>query len=392
MRIDTVTTTAGRDPEQQHGIVNPPVYHASTVLFPTVAALKAAQAHRFDGVYYGRYGTPTTFALEEAIAALDGGHRTHAVSSGLAALTVSLMAFVRAGDHVLVADNVYEPTRRVANQLLGRFGVTATYYDPAIGGRIAELMQPRTRLVFAETPGSLTFEMCDLPAIAEAAHTQGAVVVADNTWATPYYFKPLAHGADVALMAATKYIGGHSDLMMGLITANEATVKQVQTTIADLGCASGPDDCYLALRGLRTLAVRMPRHMETGLRLARWLQARPEVARVLHPALPDDPGHTLWRRHFSGASGLFSVVLKPVDPAALTAMLDGMKLFGMGYSWGGYESLILWVDPTRSRTAVPWQAEGPLLRLHAGLEDPEDLIADLEAGFARLNAAAGASP
>ncbi|MBI3453149.1 MAG: cystathionine beta-lyase, partial [Rhodospirillales bacterium] len=292
------------------------------------------------------------------------------------------------GDHALVVDSIYGPTRRVCDTLLARFGVEVTYYDPAVGAGIAALIRPNTRLVFLETPGSLSFEMQDVPAIAAAARKAGAITVIDNTWATPLYFRPLAHGVDVSLVAATKYIGGHADLMMGILTATEAAFPKLRQAADDLGGCAGPDDCFLALRGLRTLGVRLARHFETGLILARWFQRRPEVARVLHPALPGDPGHDLWRRDFTGASGLFGIELKPVPRRALAAMLDGMKLFGMGYSWGGYESLLIPTDPRPLRTARPWAATGQLLRVHAGLESPDDLIADLDAGFNRLKAAA----
>ncbi|HJS33258.1 MAG TPA: cystathionine beta-lyase [Alphaproteobacteria bacterium] len=391
MKPDTLLTIAGRDPEANFGIVNPPVYHASTVLYPTLEALDNAWRNRRpDKVYYGRYGTPTTFALEAAVAALEGGWQSIAVGSGMAAVTASLLAFVKAGDHVLMVDNVYSPSRRVCDQLLGRFGVATTFYDPTIGDRIAELIRPNTRVVFLESPGSLTFEVQDAPAIIAAAKRKGAAVVVDNSWSAGVYFKPLALGADVSIQAATKYIGGHSDLMMGIVTTTEAAYQPLRQTITDLGCPSGPDDCYLALRGLRTLGVRLARHWETGIKLAEWLKSRREVVRVRHPALPDHPGHALWKRDFTGASGLFSFEIPAAPRAALAAMVDHMNLFGMGYSWGGFESLILPSDPGPIRTATTWAGDTILIRLHAGLEDPDDLIADLEAGFGRLNAAMSA--
>ena len=389
MKKDTLLAHAGRDPEANYGIINPPVYHASTVVFPTLAALEESEKDPFTGVTYGRFGTPTTFALEEAVAALEGGYRAVAVPSGLAAVAASLIAFAGAGDHVLVADNVYGPTRqRVCDLILARMGVEVTYYDPLVGADIARLMRDNTRVVFLESPGSLTFELQDVPAIAAAAKARGAVVVMDNTWATPLYFKPLAHGVDISIQAATKYIVGHADAMLGVITTTEEHFQTVKRMAHALGHAAAPDDCYLALRGLRTLAVRLARHQETGLALARWLEGRPEVARVLHPALPDDPGHSLWKRDFTGACGLFGIVLKDFPKGAVAAMLDGLELFAMGFSWGGYESLILLVYPEAVRSAVPWTAPGPTLRLHAGLEDVQDLIADLERGFERLAAAA----
>ncbi len=382
---DTLIGHAGNHPRDHHGVVNPPVYRASTVLFPTVAALDHAVKDRFAGVYYGRYGTPTTFALEEAVAALEGADKAIALGSGLTAISAALMSLLGAGDHLLMVDTVYDPVRRLCDKTLARFGIETTYYDPLAGSAVAALMRPNTRVVYLESPGSLTFEVQDVPAIAAAAHAGGALAVMDNTWATPLFFKPFAHGVDIAIHAATKYIAGHSDLMLGLVTMRDEFYRPIKNAIHGMGHGAAPDDCYLALRGLRTLAVRLRRHQETGLALARWLGGRPEVERVLHPALPDDSGHALWRRDFTGACGLFGIVLKPVPAAALAAMLDGLELFGMGFSWGGYESLILPAKPTR--TAAAWTAAGPLLRVHAGLEDAADLIADLERGFARLAAA-----
>jgi cysteine-S-conjugate beta-lyase len=373
---------AGREPARQHGFVNTPIYRGSTVIFPTLASLEADD-QEFS---YGRLGTPTVRALEQAIAELEGGHRTLLTPSGLSAIATALIAFVSAGDEVLVSDSVYRPTRRFCDHVLKRLGVKTTYYDPLIGGEIASLITQKTRVVFTESPGSQTFEVQDIPAIAKAAHEAGAVVILDNTWATPLYFKPFAHGADVSVQAATKYIVGHADAMLGAITATERASAAVCKAHEDLGLCPGPEDVYLGLRGLRSLGVRLERHQKSGLELARWLAGRPEVARVIHPALPSDPGHALWARDFTGASGLFSIVLKPVPRAKLAAMVDGLNLFGMGYSWGGFESLILPFDPSTYRTATKWRAEGPALRLHVGLEDVDDLKADLEAGFARLSA------
>jgi cystathionine beta-lyase len=389
MKEDTLVVTTGRDPEANFGVVNPPVYHASTITHRTVAAMEQARKHRWEpGVYtYGRHGTPTHASFEEAIAALEGGWRAVALGSGLAAINAAILAFVQAGDHVLMVDCVYGPARHFCDTFLGRFGVETTYFDPAIAGGIAALIRPNTRVVYVEAPGSLTFEMQDIRAIADAAHKAGAVVVMDNTWSGGgVFFKPFQHGVDVTCNAATKYIVGHSDVMMGTITTTEEHWRRVRQSASDIGANSGPDDVYLALRGLRTIKVRMQRHMETALRLARWLQARPEVDRVLYPALPEDPGHALWQRDFTGASGLFGVVLKACPTPAVHAMLDKMELFAMGASWGGFESLILPTNPATNRTATPWQAAGPTLRIHAGLEDPDDLIADLDEGFKRLNA------
>jgi len=374
---------AGRDPGDQHGFVNTPVYRGSTVIFPTMDALEA-----YDRKFgYGRHGTPTTAALEDALCQLEGGKRTVLTASGYQAVTTAMLAFVKSGDHVLMVDSVYQPTRKFCDTILARLGVATTYYDPLIGAAIADLIQPNTRIVFTESPGSLTFEMQDIPAIAKAARARDAAVIMDNTWATPLYFRPLDHGVDVSINACTKYIVGHADAMLGAITANDRTAKRVEEARATLGGCPGSEETYLGLRGLRTLAVRLDRHQRSAVEIAHWLAARPEVERVLHPALPTDPGHALWAKLYTGASGLFSIVLRPTPRAAVAAMLDGLALFGMGYSWGGYESLIVPFHPERTRTATKWTAEGPALRLHIGLDDPADLIADLEAGFARLNAA-----
>ena len=383
---DTLLTTLGRDSDAQQGFVNPPVYHGSTVLSRRVADLDKNYDDRFQRVVYGRWGTPTHFALQEAVAELEGGHLSIVVGSGKAAVLCALLAFLSQGDHLLTVDSAYGPTRRICATFLRRMGIETTFYDPLAGERIAELFRPNTRAVFLESPGSLTFEVQDAPAIARAARARGIATIIDNTWATPLYFKPFAHGIDVSVQSATKYIVGHADVTMGLVTANEKTYSAIVEAADTLGSAVGPDDCYLALRGLRTLGVRLRRHEETGLTLARWLADRPEVLRVLHPALPGCPGHEFWKRDFLGACGLFAVVLKPVSDAALAAMLDGLELFGMGYSWGGYESLVIPAHPEIVRTATRWEPGGPTLRFHAGLEDPEDLIADLEGGFARLTA------
>jgi cysteine-S-conjugate beta-lyase len=385
--VETLLGHSGNHPESNHGIVNPPVYHASTILQPTVEHLEAAQKDRLSGVYYGRYGTPTTFAFEEAAAAIEGGGRAIALPSGLAAIGATLLSLLKAGDHLLMVDTAYGPTRALCDKTLARFGVATTYYDPLIGSGIADLLRPSTRMIYLESPGSLTFEVQDVPAIAAVADAAGALAVMDNTWATPLFFRALERGIDVVIHAATKYMVGHSDAMLGVVvTRDEPLYRTIRLATHGMGYCAAPDDCYLGLRGLRTLDVRLRRHQENGLALARWLQARPEVARVLHPALPEDPGHALWRRDYGGAAGLFAIVLKPYPAKAVAAMLDGMRLFGMGASWGGYESLMLPVKPETMRTATRWDTSGPTLRLHAGLEAVGDLIADLEAGFARLAA------
>ena len=386
MKKETLLTTAGRRPEENFGIVNPPVYHASTIVYSSVAAHNEGRKDMLTGVTYGRIGTPTSHAFEEAVAVLEGGHRAVSVCSGLAALTTAVFAFVKAGDHVLVSDSVYGPLRKFCDDVLAHLAVEITYFDPLIGGDIAALLRANTRLVCAESPGSLTFEVQDIPAIAKAAHAAGALVMVDNTWSAGLYFQPFAHGADISVQAATKYVAGHSDAMLGVITtATEELWRTVKKTTTMLGLCAGPDDCYLGLRGLRTLAVRLRRHQENGLALARWLQRRPEVARIAHPALPEHPGHRLWRRDFTGACGLFGVMLKPFPKPAVDAFIDALELFGFGYSWGGYESLIVKADPGPLRSATRWAPEGPYLRLHAGLEDSDDQIADLERGFAALH-------
>ena len=388
MKKDTIIVNAGRRPEENYGIVNPPVYHASTVLFPSLDALEDSQGSKFDRVHYGRYGTPTTFALEEAVAALEGGDKCVTTPSGLAAIVIALLAFAKSGDHVLVTDSVYSPTRRFCNGMLTRFGVETSYYDPMIGAGIAHLIRPETKVVFTEAPGSLTFEVQDIPAIAAASHERGAVVVMDNTWSGGVFFDPFAHGVDVSIQAATKYIVGHSDAMLGAITTLGDHYETVKGTAVGLGSCAGPDDCYLGLRGLRTISARLDRHERTGLMLARWLEGRPEVEAVLHPALPGSIGHETWKRDFTGASGLFGVVFKQFPRKAVAAMLDGMELFAMGFSWGGYESLIVPTYPPKVRTVTDWPYPGPSIRIHAGLEDPDDLRRDLETGLERLVAAA----
>ncbi len=382
MKDDTLVTHAGLAPKDNYGIVNPPVYHASTVLFPTLDSLEGQPP---STVVYGRHGTPTTFALEQALTALEDGTGTVLAPSGLAAISLALMAWVKTGDHILVSDSVYSPTRKFCDQVLSRYGVETEYYDPLIGADIAHRLRPNTALVFLESPGSQTFEIQDLPAIARVAHDHGATVIMDNTWGAGYFFKALDHGADIAVHAGTKYFSGHSDVMIGAIVCNENSFRQTKTFANLQGNSVGPDDVYLTLRGLRTLGVRLRRHRENGLKIARWLRTRPEVERVIHPALPEHPGHALWQRDFTGACGLFGFTLKTQNREALEAMLNHLRYFGMGYSWGGFESLLIPTHPEKTRTATQWRPAGHTLRIHVGLEDPEDLIADLEAGFRRLN-------
>ena len=384
-RSETRLVTAGRDAKAQKGFVNPAVFHGSTVLYPTAEDL---HAHRSE-FQYGRHGTPTTRALQEVLMALEGPQCAGVglAPSGLAAITTTLLAVLKAGDHLLVCDNVYRPSRNFCNGMLARYGVETTYFDPLIGAGIETLFKPNTRAVLVEAPGSQSFEMTDIPAIAAIAHRHDALVIDDNTWATPLFHRSLDQGVDISMQAATKYIGGHSDIMFGTVSANARAWPQLAEGIRLLGVCAGPDDVFLALRGMRTLAVRLAQHYRSGLEMARWLATRAEVARVLHPALESHPGHAIWKRDFTGASGLFSIVLKPVTAKAVDALLDAVKLFGMGYSWGGFESLVIPFDCESYRTATTWAPGGPTLRLHIGLENVEDLKADLDRGFAALNAA-----
>ncbi len=374
----------GRDVEFSQGFVNVPPFRGSTVLYPDVATLKS-RAQRFT---YGTRGTPSTEALCSAWSDLTGAAGTVLAPSGLAAIIVALMTALKAGDHLLMTDSVYEPSRAFADKALGRFGIETSYYDPTIGAGIDALMRPNTRAVLTESPGSQTLEVQDIPAIAEVAHARGACVILDNTWATPLFFAPHAHGVDLAVEAGTKYLSGHADLLLGLVSANEQWFERLHRTIHLMAIPPGAEDLFLALRGLRTMELRLREAERQGLALAQWLRDRPEVLRVIHPALPDHPGHALWKRDFTGSSGLFSIVLKPVSEAAVAAFLDGLELFGLGYSWGGYESLAVPFDCTATRTATGFAPGGPTVRFSVGLEDIEDLQADLDRGFARLRATA----
>ena len=385
---ETIAVHAGRYPRKNYGVVNPPVYHASTILFPTVEEFDGRENLRSlpGEVVYGLQGTPTTFALEQAMVALEGSYGCVVLPSGLAAVAMAILAFVKSGDHLLMVDTAYEPSRRFCDNVLTGLGVETTYYDPMIGANIEKLIRPETKAVYLESPGSLTFEVQDVPAIATAARRHGVKVLLDNTWATPLFFKAFNHGVDVCIHASTKYIAGHSDVMAGLVTTTEQTYAAVRQKVLGFGQCAGPDDTYTVLRGIRTLPTRLKQHSKHGMEIAHWLKQRPEVERVLHPALPDCPGHQIWQRDFLGTTSLFGIQLKQCPRDALAAMLDGMQLFGMGASWGGFESLLIPAYPEKLRTAVPWQTDGPLLRIHVGLENTKDLIADLDQGFARLNA------
>jgi cysteine-S-conjugate beta-lyase len=380
MSADTALTQLGRSPKSYSGFVNTPVFRGSTVLFPDAETLET----RAVEYAYGRPSNPTTRSLEKALAALEGGERTFLTPSGLSAIAVTLLTFAETGGHILISDSVYQPTRRLAARVLKRMGVEVEYYDPLIGGDIGSLLRPNTKLVLTESPGSQTFEVQDIPAICRAARGAGVPVAIDNTWGTPLYFRAFDHGVNISIQSATKYIVGHADALLGAVTCDAPSAAMVALTYEALGVCANGDDCFLALRGLRTLSVRLERHWKSGLEIAKWLKARPEVAAVLHPALPDNPGHELWKRDFRGASGLFSIILKPYPKAAVQRMLNALCIFGMGYSWGGFESLIVPFDCSAARTATVWKSEGPTLRLHIGLEDVEDLKRDLERGFAAL--------
>ena len=390
--VGTRLAHLARNPHAQHGFVNTPIHRGSTVLFRTLDELEAAM--RVDtrrGPYtYGLIGNPNSRELETLLARLDGGAGAVVVESGLAAVSLPLLANLRAGDHLLMTDSCYGPTRHLAKSILPRMGVETTFYDPRAGAGVAALIRPNTRVVYLESPGSLTFEVQDVPAIAAAARARGATTILDNTWATPLFFRPIEHGVDIVVHALTKYQSGNSDILLGACVArDEAHWANLKHHAEAHGHYAHPDDCATCLRGMRSLEVRLARHEASALEVARWLEARPEVARVLHPALASHPDHALWRRDFSGSTGLFGCILRPhpAGRAHLKAFLEALRFFGMGFSWGGFESLVVWSDLRTSREAPPWTEPGALLRLQIGLEDPRDLIADLAQAFDRANAA-----
>lgn len=378
---DTIAIHAGRDPSRHSGTVNMPVYRASTICFPDMASLQHARDNPDTEISYAIYGTPNVRALQDAVAQMEGGHRCLAVPSGLAALSSALLAFAGAGDHMLVVDSAYGPTRRFCDFAQRRLGISTTYYDP-LSSDIAHLIEPNTRLILAESPGSQTFEVQDIPALARVAHAHSLPLLMDNSWGTPYQFASFAHGVDVSIHAATKYIGGHSDVMLGLVIANERYYTQLREQIVMTGLCASPDDCWLALRGLRSMPARLKQQSAAALEIARWLSTHPAVAQVLYPALPGAPGHELWKRDFTGAASLFAIELRTDSEAAVRAMVEHMSLFAIGASWGGYESLIFPVYPGPERSVRPWAGQ-QLVRLHIGLENPQELIADLEAGLIR---------
>lgn len=382
MKDNTKLIAAGRPHTRRAHPVNTPVERASTILFPTYDDfLEGART-----ITYGRLGTSTHRALEEAVTVLEGGFETRLAPSGLAACTSAILAFVRAGDHVLMTDSAYDPTRKFCEGFLARFGVETTYYDPlADREAIDALIRPETKVIFAESPGSLTFEVQDLPMLADAAHAEGAVLIVDNTWAAGYYAKPIALGADVSVQSGTKYMVGHSDCLIGSITsADEASAHKIYLALLQLGSNVSADDAFLALRGLRSLSTRLARHQENALALAKWLAKRDEVVRIIHPAIKGCPGHAIWKRDFTGATGLFSAVLEPASLPAVKAFFNALKTIGIGFSWGGYESLAVHVKPEKYRTASEWREDGPVIRFHAGLEDIDDLKADIERAFAAM--------
>jgi cystathionine beta-lyase len=388
MKKDTLLTHLGRDPSKSSGTVNTPVFRASTIVFPDLEAYEKRPGDNYKTPRYGIHGTPTTWALEEAIAKVEGGYEAVALPSGLAAITAALCAFAKTGSHVLLADTVYGPTRHFCDKRLTAFGVEIQYYDPFIGSEIKNLIKSNTCAIYCEAPGSLTFEMQDIPAIAHEARARNIPVLADTTWGTPYFFRSFEHGVDVSIHAGTKYIVGHSDVMLGVVVANEKYWLPVRKTVAEFGFCVSPDDCYLALRGFRTIGVRMKQQMASALKIARWLEARPEVDCVLYPALESHPGHAIWKRDFEGAASLFSFVLDGASKKQVSAFINALKHFGIGSSWGGYESLAISPPIASVRTATQWKAAGPVIRLHIGLDDPDDLIEDLEQAFARMAQAA----
>lgn len=377
----TLVVRGGRDTRHSAGLVNTPVYRGSTILAASLDEWERSKEPDNPMAMYGRFGTPTTRSLESLVARLEGGYRSMVFPSGLSACSHALLSFLRTGDHVLMTDSAYGPMRAFAHQVLARFGVEVTFFDPLVGGGIRDLMRPNTRVVYVESPGSWTFEVQDIPAIAAEAHRRGARVVMDNTWASPLYFKPFEHGVDVSVQAATKYLVGHSDALLGIATANQEAWQQLQRGSHDFGQIAGPDDIYLALRGIRTLDVRLQRHWENGMRLAESMRPYKLVQRILHPALPDDPGHAIWKRDFRGASGLFGVLLQPMSDATLSALFGRLRMFGLGLSWGGYESLALPSDPRIQRATDSWPHEGRVVRIHAGLENIDALVEDMRQAF-----------
>ncbi|MEO3432323.1 cystathionine beta-lyase [Inquilinus sp. CAU 1745] len=388
MREETRLIHGDARPHADFPTLTAPVHRASTIVFPTVQSFLDRHQQFYDGYSYALYGHPASRELEARIADLEEGVRAVAVPSGLSAITLVNLAFLESGDHVLVPDTVYSPARNVCGGLLSGLGIETTYYDPNETGCVADLIRPETRLIWVESPGSMTMEIQDLPAIAAAARARGVTVAVDNTWASPLFHKPLTLGADLSVQAVSKHIGGHADLILGVVTAADETIfRKLKDTSRNLGLGVSPDDCWLALRGLGTLSARLARQSESALQIATWLSEHPAVERVLYPALASDPGYALWRRDFTGASGVFSVLLRPASADAVAAAIEGLRFFRIGASWGGLHSLVAPSDPRGIRTVQPWTADGQLVRLSIGLEHPDDLIADLERGLATITEA-----
>lgn len=382
-KTGTLLTHVSTNPEKYDGVVNTPVHRASTIVFSTYADYQNIDK---APSFYGRAGTPTSLSFEKAIAALEGAAGSVSACSGLSAIVIALTAFAKSGDHVLIADNVYGSTRKFCSEMLAKYDVAIEYYPPMIGDGIKKLFRKNTTVLFIEAPGSLTFEVCDIGTLVRAAKENNITTVMDNSWATPLFFKPLDHGIDVSMMSATKYIAGHSDAMLGIVSGTATTHPRLKEAALHLGVCAGSEELYMGLRGLRTLEVRLKEHQGRALDIAQWLEKQPAVKRVLHPALPSCPGHDNWKKYFKGSCGTFGIILKEADKKKIASMLDGFTLFRMGASWGGYESLCFPQQPKPSRTAEAWTDDGFSLRLHIGFEDMDDLKAELEDGFKRLSA------
>tara|TARA_B100000427_G_scaffold41494_1_gene30145 strand:+ start:8329 stop:9510 length:1182 start_codon:yes stop_codon:yes gene_type:complete len=379
---DTKNIIAGKRKKLSNGFVNSPVYKGSTVLFNTVEEMQSKMKNKnSQTLFYGRFGSPATFEFENAIADIDESYTAVATASGTAAIVASLLAVLKTGDHILMTDSAYGVSRNITKKLLNNMGITTTFYNPNLTNKIKELITNKTKLIFMESPGSLTFEIQNISMIVDIAKKYNLITVIDNTWATSLYLKPMNYGVDISIQSATKYIVGHSDAMLGVITTNKKYAKQIRESAHNLGSCPGPEDIYLGIRGLKTLSIRLKKHQENAMKIIEWLLRQKEVNRVLYPALPDNPGYKIWKKDFKGASGLFGVVLENTRKDLIYKMLNNLKLFNMGYSWGGYESLILPVNPEKIRDTYKWNHMDLTLRIHAGLEDPEDLINDLKNNF-----------